>query len=843
MNGFALAFRLARRELRSRLRGFRIFAACLVLGVAAIAGVSSLAQAMLTGLAQEGRTLLGGDVSVSLVHRPADAAERAFLAAQGRVSATTTMRAMAYAMRSGAKGERQLIELKAIDAAYPLYGAAGLSPARDLRTALACRGNLCGAVAEQTLLDRLHLAPGGTVRIGSENFRISAVLAGEPDRISGGFSLGPHVLISQAALARTGLVTLGSLIEYHYRVALAQGAAIAPFKREARAAFPDAGWEIRDRDDAAPGLRRFVEQVTMLLTLVGLTALAVGGVGAGQSVGAFLDKKREEIATLKALGAEGGLVFAVYFLQVMAIALFAGAIGVALGAGLPFLVEALYGASLPAPARFALYPGPLALAALFGIFSAAAFAIPPLARAREIAPASLFRDIVSRAQAHGRLPYLAAASAAATVVMALALAVAPSPIFALWFLAAVAGGLSILRAAAWALRFVLMRLPRPRRPGLRLALANLTRPGAATPGVVMALGLGLTLLAAVSLLGRTISVQLQNSLPGEAPSFFFIDIQPDEVKAFDKTIARFPAAADYKRTPMIRGRIAALKGVPAKDAKVDPEARWALSGDRGITYASAMPKGTAVTAGKWWAPDYRGPTLISFDAELAGQMGLKIGDSMTLNVLGRELSGKIVNLRKVDFANGRQNFILMLSPGLIDRAPHSFLATVRVPAKDEEAVYRAVTDAFPNVSTVRVKEAIAAVNDLLQKLAGGVRAASLIAILAGLLVLAGAIAAGQRARLYDATMLKVLGATRARIAGVYALEYGLIGILTGLLALGAGTLAAFAVAKEVFELPFAFDAGAALLTVFGGAAATLSFGLAGAWAALAAKPAALLRNP
>lgn len=843
MNGFALAFRLARRELRGHLKGFRIFCACLVLGVAAVAGVSSLAQAMLTGLAQEGRTLLGGDVSLSLVHRPADRAERAFLAAHGRVSSTTTMRAMAYALRRSAEGERQLIELKAADAAYPLYGATGLSPQRDLREALACHGRLCGAVAEQTLLDRLHLSPGESMRIGSQDFRVAAVLTDEPDRISGGFSLGPHVLISQAALKRTGLITAGSLINYHYRVALVPQQILAAFKRDARAVFPGAGWEIRDRSDAAPGLRRFVEQVTMLLTLVGLTVLAVGGVGASHAVSAFLDKKREEIATLKALGAEGGLIFTVYFLQVMAIALAAVAAGATIGGALPFLVEALYGASLPVPAKFAPYPGPLALAALFGIFSAAAFAIPSLARAREIAPASLFRDIVAPVRAHGRMPYIAAAGASAAIVVALALAVAPSPIFALWFLAAVAGGLLMLHAAAWLLRSVLMRLPRPRQPSLRLALANLTRPGAMTAGVVVALGLGLTLLATVSLLGRTVSAQVRDSLPGEAPSFFFIDIQPDEAIAFDKTIARFPAATDYRRTPMIRGRITALKGVPARDARVDPDSRWALSGDRGITYAAAMPKGTIVTAGKWWAPDYRGATLISFDAELAGQMGLKIGDTMTLNVLGRELSGKIANLRKVDFANGRQNFVLMLSPGIIDKAPHSFLATVRLPLKDEDKVYRAVTDTFPNVSTVRVKEAIAQVNDLLEKLAGGVRAASFVTILAGLLVLAGAIAAGQRARLYDAVMLKVLGATRARIVGLYALEYGSIGLLTGLLALGAGTLAAFLIAKNVFELPFVFDAGAAFLTVFGGGAAALVFGLAAAWVALAAKPAALLRNP
>jgi putative ABC transport system permease protein len=336
---------------------------------------------------------------------------------------------------------------------------------------------------------------------------------------------------------------------------------------------------------------------------------------------------------------------------------------------------------------------------------------------------------------------------------------------------------------------------------------------------------------------------VKDALPESAPSFFFVDIQPDETDAFDATIHRFHTASDYKRTPMIRGRIVALKGVPAKDAKVASDSKWALAGDRGISYSATEPEGSTLTEGTWWPANYTGPTLISFDAELARGMGLKIGDTITLNVLGREIEGRIANLRDVNFRSGRQNFILVLSPGLIDKAPHSFLATVRVDPREEEALYRAVTDKFQNISTVRVKDAIAQVNILLQELAFGVRAASLVTIVAGLLVLAGAIAAGGRARLYDATVLKVHGATRSWIARVYLVEYGVLGLLTGLLGLGAGTLAASLIAREILDVPFTFDWRAGVLTVFGGAAVTLLFGLAGAWAALSARPARQLRAP
>jgi len=839
----ALAWRLARRELRSGASGFRIVFACLVLGVGTIGGVGSLAEALLQGMAGQGSVLLGGDVAVDLVHRPVTPRERGFLATHGKVSEAVSMRAMAYALKNGAEAERQLVELKAVDGAYPLYGNVGLSPAQDLKAALSCASPICGAVVEQSLLDRLHMARGDTIRIGNATFRVTAILANEPDRISGGFSLGPHVIMSDIGLARTGLVTLGSLIEYGYRVAMPPRASIETFRRDAEHAFPGAGWQIRDRDNAAPGTRRFIEQVNMFLTLVGLTALAVGGVGAGQAVRAFLDRKRDEIATLKTLGADGGLIFFTFFLQVMVIALVAVTTGLILGSALPFAVEKFFGADIAIPATYALYAAPLLLAAVFGVFSAMAFATLPLARARDIAPASLFRDIVAPTRTRGRWPHLIATSAAASVVIGLAIAISPSIVFAGWFIAGAVGGLVVLRLTAEGLCRLLRLLPRFSNASLSLAIANLIRPGAATTSVVVALGLGLTLLATVTLLDRTITAQVEDALPGTAPTFYFVDIQPADTVAFDATIARFSSARAYKRTPMIRGRIVALNGVPAKDAKVASDSRWALNGDRGITYAATAPEGSEIVAGKWWPAHYTGPALISFDAELAKGMGLKLGDTLTLNVLGREITGKITNLRDVNFASGRQNFILILSPGIIDKAPHNYLATVRVAASDEDPLYRTVTDRFHSVSAIRVKDAIVQVSALLRELGLGVRAASLVTILAGLLVLAGAIAAGQRARLYDATIMKVLGATRAQIALIYAVEYGLVGTLAGLIAVAAGSAAAYAVATQVLNVPFIFDVRAILLTVIGGGAATLVLGLASAVAALSAKPAERLRNP
>ena len=843
MHSVKLAWLWARRELRGGLKGFRIFFLCLALGTAAIAGVESLSDAFLTGLRDSGQTLLGGDVSVHLVHRPATDAERAFLNRQGSISSTVSMRAMAYALREGKQAERELVELKAVDSRWPLFGAPAFTPAQRLSDVLACEDdNVCGAAAEQSLLDRLHVRRGDLVRIGGATFRIIAVLDSEPDRISTGFSLGPHILVSDKALPATGLIQPGSLVDYTYRVGFTHGASIEGFKADSAHAFPDGGWEIRDRTDAAPGIRRFVEQVAMFLTLVGLTALGIGGVGASEAVSAFLDRKRFDIAILKSLGADGQLVFLTFFLQVMAITAMALLLGLLVGAAAPFAVAWFYKDSLPLPPALGLYPAPLLLAAGFGLLSAIAFSVPPLGRARAIPPASLLRDMVAPQRQRPSLVTLLVVGGAALSIALLLLVLAPSPRTAGEFLAGAMLLLALLRLFAEGLIRLLRRISRPRSPLLRLALGDLTRPGAATAGVITALGLGLTLLTTVTLLDRTISAEVNQALPGRAPSFFFVDILTGQTADFDRTIASFRGQSDYRRTPMIRGRITALNGVPSAQVRIGTDSRWVLNGDRGLTYAATPPPGTHITQGAWWPANYAGPTLISLDQSVADDARLKIGDSIALNVLGREITGRIANLRKVDFTTGGQNFVMVLSPGVIDKAPHSFLATVRVDPAQENAMYQTVTDRFPNISTVRVKDAIAQVDTLLQQLSQGIRAASLVTILAGLLVLAGTIAAGARTRLYDATVLKVVGATRPQIALVYIFEYGFLGLATGALALAAGTLAAALIASHILNVAFVFDAPAALWTVGGGGAVTLLFGLLGALAALNARPAARLRN-
>lgn len=836
---FSLAARLARRELRGGLSGFRIFIACLALGVAAIAGVGSVSTALTRGLSERGQEILGGDVDVRLLHRQVNAAEYAALSKDNDVSRTVEMRAMARTDVT-----QSLVELKAVDGAYPLYGVMRLMSGVSLGDALALRDGVYGAVVEPNLATRLGIKIGDIFQVGSARLQLRAEIAHEPDRVGDGFALGPRVMIAGAALASTQLVQPGSLVSYHYRLKRPENvrspSVIKSFTDGLQAQFPDAGWRIKDRSDSAPGLRRFVERVALFLNFVGLTALVVGGVGVANAVKSYLDGKREVIAIYKSLGASGRLIFRLYLTQVMVLALVGIAIGLGIGAAIPFVVEATAGDLIPVPAALGLYPAPLILAAAYGVLTALAFAIWPLARAREVPPTSLFRDLIAPERRWPRPAYMAATVASLIALGGLAVLTAERPAFALWFVAGSSAVFLLLRATGLGVMALAARW-RVRSASTRLALANLYRPGAPTPAVILSLGLGLTLLTTVSLIDGNLRGEIAHDLPGRAPSFFFVDIQPDQSAAFEKLVRSAPGVEKFERVPMLRGRIVAVKGVPADQVKPAPNAAWALQGDRGITYAAAMPESSKIVSGTWWPKDYEGPLLVSFDDELAKGLGLSLGDTLTVNILGREFEAKLGNTREVDWQSMGINFVMVFSPGQLEAAPHSELATVTMDETGEAGLERSVVAHFPNVTSVRVKQALAQISLILSQFSLAVRAIGSVTLVSGVLVLAGAMAAGFRARLRDAVILKVLGATRLRILGIYVREYVVLGLATALIAAGAGTIAAYAIVTQMMQLPWRFLPLTLVLTILVATVVTVGMGLVGTWGALSAPAARNLR--
>jgi putative ABC transport system permease protein len=839
-----VAVRLARRELRQGLSGFRIFLACLILGVASISGVGSLSEALLEGLSRQGRELLGGDVELRLNQREIGKIERTWLNGQGRVSMTVETRAMVIAQGRDA---RSLVELKAVDTAYPLYGNADVTPREPLNELFANRAGVFGAAVDERLLAKLGLPQGSVVKIGEALFELRSVLRQEPDRVAGGFTLGPRVLISEFAFRATGLIKPGSLINYNYRIALAPAATasrqtVKAWVDNLNATFPNARWQTRDRWNAAPGVRRFIEQVGAFLTLVGLTALVVGGVGVGSAVKAYLDRRRDDIATLKCIGASGRFIFFMFLLEVMTLAVIGVGIGLVLGTLLPLLAQLLPSGLLPFNAAFGLYWKPIASAGAFGLLTALAFAIWPLARAKEVSPAVMFRDLVSPTRRMPQATYIVATVLAFGALAGLTLFVSADLKLGAGFAGGALLAFVLLRLTGWGMMWIARRVPRPRFVMARLALSNIYRPGTPTPAVILSLGLGLTLLAAVALTDANIRRIMRDEVPAEAPSFFFVNIQSDQVDRFRKIVHGSKGVSEVNLVPMIRGRIVKLNNVLAKDAVVASEARWALNGDRGITYGNPAGASDQVIEGKWWPRDYRGPALVSFAENLARGMGLKVGDTITVNILGREIGMKIENLRRVDFSSARMNFIMVVSPGALEDAPHAHLATARVMPENEDEVERAVSNAFPNVSVVRVREALETANGLLQQLAGGVRAASVVTLLTGLMVLAGALAAGHRHRLFDAVVLKVVGATKGQVMTTYLIEFAALGAAAGFVAAIIGTIAAWAVAELVMDWSFKPSMGTLAAVVIGGAIAAMALGIAATWTALSTPAARTLRT-
>lgn len=837
-----LAFRFARRELRGGLRGFRVFLACLVLGVAAIAAVGMVRAAIQTGLTEQGAVLLGGDAQMEFTYRFATPEERAFMdrVAVG-VAEVVDFRSMAVAGPSGAE-ERGLTQVKAVDGAWPLLGAAVLDPAMPVAVALAGAGGLPGGAMDRVLVDRLGLALGDTFRLGLQEFRLMAVLVKEPDSAAGGFAFGPRTLVRSADLAQSGLIGPGTLYETEYRLTLPSGADLAAVEAEARVLFPQSGMRWSDRNRAAPGVERFVDRMGAFLVLVGLAGLAVGGVGVSAAVRAYLDGKTATIATLRTLGAEQRVIFATYLIQIGALTVLGVALGLALGTGVPLALAPVLNALLPMPAVFAVYPGPLAEAAFYGVMIALLFTVWPLARTAQIRAAALYREGAGRAGGWPRPVWWVVTAMLAAGLIGGAALFSGVATMALAAAGGIVAALVVLVLAAAALRRGARALARSRllrgRPALRLAVSAIGGPGQETQSVVLSLGLGLAVLAAVGQIDANLRAAIDRDLPERAPAYFFVDIQPDQIDGFLARLAADPAVEKVETAPMMRGVLTRINGRPASEVAGD---HWVVRGDRGVTYADAMPEGTTVTEGTWWPVGHDGPPEVSFAAEEAAEIGLKLGDSLTVNILGRDIDARVTSFRNVDFSTGGIGFVMALSANAVRGAPHTHIATVYAAPEHEGRILRELAGAYPNITAIRIRDAIDRVTEALGAIATATGWAAGATLLTGFMVLIGAAAAGERARVFESAVLKTLGATRGRILASFALRSALMGAAAGVVAVAAGGLAGWAVMRFVMEAPFRFEPVSALAIVGGGILAVLLAGLAFAWRPLAARPARVLR--
>ena len=836
-----LSFRFAARELRSGVAGFRIFLACLAVGVAAIAAAGSTGEAFRQGLASQARDILGGDLAVS-ADRAFDPAERQALAPLGRVSYAAGVNVMAQAP----SGLRRLADLRGVDELYPLAGTVDLTGPdgrpMSLAQALAPVEGLPGAAVEQAMLDKLDLKLGDRFLAGNQQLAATAVLGAEPDRLSRGFQLGLRVLTSINALQSSGLLDSGVRINETARIALPKGGDPRALRQSLRERFGRGGLRVRDRYDASPGVRTLIDRLEYFLSFIGLASLLAGGLGVSGAVGAYLEAKTPSIAVLKTLGAEGALIRNLYLIQIAVLAGIGIAIGVALGAGAPFLLAALAGKQLPVPALFAIYPTPLLRAAAFGALAAGAFSLAPLAKARATPPAALFRQDLT-----GRLrlgPELIGAVLCALGLAAVAIVTAPSTIMAAIMIAGVAAGFGVLwllgRAGAWGAG----RLRALTRGPARLGLANLAGPHSAARSAVPAVGLGVALLAAVVLIQSALLAQVREVAPRTAPSIVFTEIPANNGPAFDadvRSVLGPLTPRTYLRMPVFTGRIVALNGRPVDRDRIDPSARWAFDNDIQMSVSPGRPGVVETGQGQWWDAGYAGSPVVAMGLEMARAGHLKLGDHIAVQALGREIDARIVVLRPVDLGGFGPGFEAILDDQALAGASLRQVAIAKTDKAGETALIARLGRDFPQVNVISVREQLEAAGALFDKLALAVRGAAAVAALAGVLVLAGAIAAGARSRAREAALLKVLGAARGQVLMAYAMEYGAVGLISGTAGAALGAAAAWPVVVKVFQARWSVDwSGVAALV---GAAMLLAGlgGLLAALRALAKRPAPVLR--
>ncbi len=832
--GWSGAWRIARRDLNARFKGLRLLLVCLFLGTAALAAIGTLTAAIERELTTNGRAFLGGDLQIEVWQRPLTGEERAALEELGEVSPGTRIQAMARFGDTAAP-----IELKAVAPNYPLYGTLTLD---DGKAVSAPRGD--DVYLSPDAAARLGVSIGDALEIGTTNVRVAGLIGSEPDRLGEGFQLGPTVIAAEDLPQRAGLIAPGSMYESKTRVRFDTPRDLEAVQDDIEARFPGAGFDIDTAERAAPGTERFIGRMSEFLTLVGLAALVIAGIGIGGGVTSYLDGRRQGIATLKILGATSRDITRIYALQIAAAAVVASVAGLVVGvAVVPLLAGALEGL-LPVEMGFVLDGGALLLAATYGLLVALVFAAPPLLRARRFPAMALMRARVAPLARDRTALWVVGAGLGG--IVALALLTSEQPLLAAGFLAGAAAVLGLLWLLGWAIRRGAARLPRPASPIVRSALANLHRPGSNTGALVTALGFGLSAFVLLAAVQSAIDGNIESRVPDRAPDYFVLDIPRDGEARFRDIVRAEDPQATIRMVPALRGSVLAFgpRGDMTRTADLEniPDGAWALRGERGLTYSDDLPQGNSLTEGEWWGPMWRGEPQVSVDAEFAEAAGLGIGDYITFGVLGVERTARIANLRQIDWESLGFNYVFVLSPNTLADTPHNLAATIEL-AKDAPTgpLLQDMVRTFPSASVIEVGGVLEQARTILEQVGLATLAAASVAVLAGLAVLLGAIAAARAARTYDTVILRVLGADRRQILTMQLIEYALLAAALAVVALGLGSLTAWLIVTQLFEFDWLPDWGEVFAVLGAGLAIVFAFALGGSLPLLRAKPAQALR--
>ncbi len=842
---FSFLLKTAWLETISNLRDFRVMIMSLFLGIFVISLIFNITAALENGLRKNGKSILGGDILIRQIYQPINTDQIQFLEQQGKLSKSIEMRGLIY---NPDKEQAGLSEIKAVDSSYPLFGKIELlnnGVTENINEILKSKeGKPPFIIMDVALSERLELKIGDSVNLGSTQFILKDNIIFEPDRAGGStFAVGPRTMVNIDDIKTTGLMAEGAQIYHKYRLALDNPENIEEFETSLNETYPEAGWRFLKYTNASPRIERFLEQLSLFFTLVGLSALLIGGVGIGNSTKVVLEKRMASMAVMKTLGASSSFVFKLWMLVLIFTAFIGIFPALFLAHILPFIIFEGIGHLLPVPAVPIISMLNIVKTLFLGISILFIFSILTLSIAARVKPIMLLQqNMMASIQGMASKKAMIAFALIVLFFIIVIVGTSPRPIFSLLFIVGAICTYIILRVISWILISLLKPLRNSKKTITRLAILSLTKTGNQTLTILVSLGLALTLFTAIALIEHNIKNRIANDIPDKAPAFFFIDIQKSQMDEFEKMILGVKGVADLNKVPNLRGRIRSVNGKDPEEALVDQSKRWLLRGDRGFTYLDNKPDYSEILAGEWWPDDYKGPAIISIVEDVALAFDIGVGDQLTINVLGRDIVATIANIRTVDWSTMTINFAITFGPGVLEKAPHSYLATITAPEEIENKILNQVAKNFPNVTAIQVREALQIVTNILEQIAMAMRVIASLALVTGILVLFSSILSSFRQRRYETILMKVLGITPKIISQAVRMEFFILGATSGLLALILGSLAAYLIVVFVMDFPWIWNIGISLSIILSSLFITFLFSFWALSKILQTKPNDFLRN-
>jgi putative ABC transport system permease protein len=833
---------MALRELRRGKRKFVFFVLCIAIGVAGLVGVKGFNASIQDAMLVEARPLMGADMTLSIGAQPTPA-EQQYLQGLGTrgIQVARVTEATSMAIAPGTKASR-LVELKAVDPGYPFYGTLELDPAGPLTD----ETTLVGA----DLLDDLGLKVGDKLSVGKAEFTISGVITKEPDRVTAGFSLGPRVMITQAALVKTQLVQLGFRGRFKYLFKLANDAQVEPLRAELKQTFAAERPSIADFREANPQVKRFLDRMTDFLSLVSLVALLVGGLGVANATRAFLQQKLDSIAIMKCVGATNRKVLSIYLTQMLLLSLAGSVLGVVLGEAVQLIMPRVVGPIVNLTITLHLQPMVALQGLAVGLVTATLFTLLPLSAVADIKPALVFRREMAESRPRPTMArrirtgaLLALIGAGLVVVSAW---MSGSLKWGLWFMGGLAAAVLALGAiaslAVWALKKV--KVPR-HWVTVRQGIASVYRPGSQVHAIVLALGIGTTMVLAVYCLQQALMNEVSVTVPKGAPNMVFINIQGPEAEAFQTLLQNHPGVTKAPPpTPIVRGRLVAIDGKTKDELNLtQDEERW-FNFQFQTTYTATVPEGDALTQGPWWTEaDWKQGPLLSVEQEALDRLHMQLGSVVEMELEGgTPVKATVFNVRKTKDYRAGGGFNFIFAQGVLESQRLTYYGQANVQPGAARAVQRDVVARFPGVTVVNVADMIGTITEMLDRIALVIRFVAGFSVLAGLIILASSIATTKFRRTREAVLYKTLGATRRKVWTIFAVEYAALGLAAGLVSAVLAGVASWGVLKYVMEIEYTPPVSTLLIGVGISVVLTIIVGVVSTLDVLAAKPLQVLRQ-